>query len=103
EAAIRQWLEPVLDARRGDTLAAVERSPAAAPGLDHPLLMRLVEASGGPARAKLGWTDVAFFAERGIPATNFGPGNPEVAHTAGERVERSEVDAVYTVVPAPVS
>jgi succinyl-diaminopimelate desuccinylase len=100
EAAIRQLLEPVLDARRGDTLAAVERAPAAAPGLDHPLLVRLVEASGGPARAKLGWTDVAFFAERGIPATNFGPGDPEVAHTAEERVTRAEVEAVYGVLAA---
>jgi succinyl-diaminopimelate desuccinylase len=100
EAAIRQLLRPVLDSGRGDTLDVVDRAPAAPPGLAHPLLARLVEASGAPPRAKLGWTDVAFFAERGTPATNFGPGDPEVAHTADERVERAEIEAVYGVLAA---
>jgi succinyl-diaminopimelate desuccinylase len=75
----------------------VESAPSAPPGLGHPLLARLVAASGEPPRAKLGWTDVAFFAERGIPATNFGPGDPTLAHTAGEHVERSEIEAVHSV------
>jgi succinyl-diaminopimelate desuccinylase len=97
EAAIAALLAADLDGGRGDTLEVTERAPAAPPGLDHPMLARLVEATGAPARAKLGWTDVAFFAERGVPATNFGPGNPEVAHTAGERVERADVESVYDV------
>jgi succinyl-diaminopimelate desuccinylase len=81
----------------GDRIELVESAPSAPPGLDHPLLARLVTASGEPPRAKLGWTDVAFFAERGIPATNFGPGDPTLAHTAGEHVERSEIEAVHSV------
>ncbi|MGH9299479.1 MAG: succinyl-diaminopimelate desuccinylase, partial [Acidimicrobiales bacterium] len=64
----------------------------AAPGLDHPLLSSLVRASGSDPRAKLGWTDVSFFASRGVPAANFGPGEPTLAHSAGERVSRDDLE-----------
>ncbi|HWG72808.1 MAG TPA: succinyl-diaminopimelate desuccinylase [Acidimicrobiales bacterium] len=91
EAALRSLLAPVLEA--GDRLEVVDSSPPAPPGLDHPLLAELVTATGSPPRAKLGWTDVAFFAERAIPAVNFGPGDPELAHSAAERVERAQLEA----------
>ena len=77
-----------------DRLEIVDRSPPAPPSLDHPLLSRLRE-QGAPVRAKLGWTDVARFAERGIPAVNFGPGDATVAHTAEEHVHRDSIERVH--------
>ena len=92
EAGIRALLAPALGP--GDTVAVVDAAPPAAPSLTHPLLAALV-AQGLPVRSKLGWTDVAQFAAHGIPACNLGPGDPELAHTADERVERSKLQAVH--------
>lgn len=93
---LRQLLAPVLDAGVGDTLELVHFAEAAPPGLAHPVLRRLADLTGAPA-AKLGWTDVSFFHGLGLPATNFGPGDPELAHTAGEWVSRSDLDRAYQV------
>ncbi len=91
EAALRELMAPVLD--EGDRLTVTERSPAALPGLGHPMLQGFIRENDLEIRAKLGWTDVAFFAERGIPAANYGPGDPTLAHTAQERVDGSAVES----------
>jgi succinyl-diaminopimelate desuccinylase len=93
EQHVRDVLGPALEAR--DELTLVEVSPAAPPALDHPLIAALRNRHQLEVRAKLGWTDVARFAEHGTPAANFGPGASELAHTAGEYVDRSRLDAVF--------
>jgi len=94
-ASLRDLLAPALDTAAGDTIEVESVSHPAPPALDHPLLARLVERSRAAPRAKLGWTDVAFFSALGVPATNFGPGDPVLAHTATERVARDELEAAY--------
>jgi succinyl-diaminopimelate desuccinylase len=102
-AAVRAVLGDTIDESLGDEVSTHELSIAAPPSLDHPLLGALVRRTGQPPRAKLGWTDVALFAERGVPATNFGPGDPELAHTAGEHVERAQIEAVYATLAGLLS
>ncbi len=80
-----------------DTVEVVDLSPAARPGLDHPLLAGLVRRDDVDVRAKLGWTDVAFFSEHGVPAINFGPGDATIAHTRDEHVERRSLERVHRV------
>jgi succinyl-diaminopimelate desuccinylase len=87
---VKEMMAPWLE--KGDQFRVTDSAPSARPSLDDPLLAALLAAAGGRASAKLGWTDVAFFAERGIPAANFGPGDPELAHSADERVGRESLE-----------
>jgi succinyl-diaminopimelate desuccinylase len=81
----------VRDVFGGREVTVTDVAPGARPGLDRPAAASFVGAVGGTPRAKLGWTDVARFAGLGIPAVNYGPGEPEVAHTAGEYVELPKI------------
>lgn len=66
----------------------------ALPGLNQPAAAALVDAADGMVRAKFGWTDVARFASLGIPAVNYGPGDPNLAHRRDERVSIAQITAV---------
>jgi succinyl-diaminopimelate desuccinylase len=90
EMSVRELLGGHLEA--GDQWELVEFAPGAPPALDHALLAKLVASSGSPPRAKLGWTDVASLWSHGIPAANFGPGDPHLAHTPGEHVSAGELE-----------
>ncbi|HEY3630792.1 MAG TPA: succinyl-diaminopimelate desuccinylase [Jatrophihabitantaceae bacterium] len=69
----------------------VDSAPAARPGLDSPLPQAFAAAVGGTPRSKYGWTDVSRFAQLGIPALNFGPGDPNLAHKPEEYVEVARI------------
>jgi succinyl-diaminopimelate desuccinylase len=75
----------------------VDAAPGALPGLSHPAAAELVAAAAGRFRAKYGWTDVSRFAALGIPAVNFGPGDPNLAHTKEEWVPESQIHEVADV------
>jgi succinyl-diaminopimelate desuccinylase len=63
-----------------------DSAPGALPGLGSDAAQDFVRAVGTAPLAKLGWTDVARFAALGIPALNYGPGDPNLAHRADEYV-----------------
>ncbi|WP_051392823.1 succinyl-diaminopimelate desuccinylase [Glycomyces arizonensis] len=90
EAAAEAHLREVFD---GFDFAVTDSAPSCRPGLDRPEAAEFVAAAGGEFRAKLGWTDVARFATLGIPAVNFGPGDPNLAHKQDERVELPRIRA----------
>ncbi|ABK70853.1 succinyl-diaminopimelate desuccinylase [Mycolicibacterium smegmatis] len=75
------------------TLELTDAAAGALPGLTQPAAAALVAAAGGQVRAKYGWTDVARFAALGIPAVNYGPGDPNLAHRVDERVQVAAITA----------
>lgn len=75
----------------GFELEVVDFAEGARPGLDRPEAAAFVAATGSVARPKYGWTDVARFSALGIPAVNFGPGDPNKAHADDENVPVSQI------------
>ncbi|MGW2300032.1 succinyl-diaminopimelate desuccinylase [Streptomyces sp. NPDC001809] len=63
-----------------------DESPGALPGLSHPAAEAFMKAVGGSAQPKFGWTDVSRFSALGVPAVNYGPGDPIYAHKRDEHV-----------------
>ncbi|MGV9882653.1 succinyl-diaminopimelate desuccinylase [Streptomyces sp. NPDC003006] len=72
-----------------DEFIVDDHTGAARPGLTHPAAAAFMAAVGGEARPKFGWTDVSRFSALGVPAVNFSPGDPLLAHKIDERVKAS--------------
>jgi succinyl-diaminopimelate desuccinylase len=79
EAFVRDFFE-------GYDVTVADSAPGALPGLDRPAAKAFVEAVGGTVNPKFGWTDVSRFSALGVPAVNFGPGDPMLAHKQEEYV-----------------
>lgn len=78
----------------GFEIEVSDTAPAAMPGLTVPAAAAFVEAVGGTVNPKFGWTDVARFSVLGVPAVNFGPGDPHLAHKADEFVPLAQIRSV---------
>jgi succinyl-diaminopimelate desuccinylase len=77
----------------GYRVEITDSAPGAMPGLDAEPAKDFVAMVGQPPQGKFGWTDVSRFAALGVPALNFGPGDPNLAHTREEHVEIAKIRA----------
>jgi len=75
----------------GYEVEVTDTSPGALPGLGLPAAKAFIDAVGGIVNPKFGWTDVARFTELGIPAVNYGPGDPMLAHKQEEHVPLAQL------------
>lgn len=76
----------------GYEVEVTDIAPGALPGLSVPAAAAFVEAVGGEVNPKFGWTDVSRFTGLGVPAVNFGPGDPLLAHKQDERVPFADIE-----------
>ncbi|GAA1736137.1 succinyl-diaminopimelate desuccinylase [Nonomuraea bangladeshensis] len=91
DLTVEQAEQHVREVFDGFEVTFTDAAPAARPGLTHPVAAAFAAAVGGTPRAKLGWTDVARFSALGVPAVNYGPGDPNLAHQQGEYVSLPKI------------
>ena len=89
------YIQSVLPGRR---LRITDLAEGSRPGLDRPAARSFLDALDVPVGQKEGWTDVARFATLGIPAVNFGPGDPNLAHHDEERCPIEQIETAAAAV-----
>ncbi|MDR6876330.1 MULTISPECIES: succinyl-diaminopimelate desuccinylase [Microbacterium] len=77
----------------GFEVEVTDLAQGARPGLDSPIAQDFVRAVGAVPQPKYGWTDVARFSALGVPAVNYGPGDPSLAHHDEERVAVAQIES----------
>lgn len=88
---VEQAIAHVKDLFAGLEIVVTDQAGGASPGLDAPIAREFIEATGLQPKAKYGWTDVARFWSLGIPAVNYGPGDPLLAHHDDEHVPVEQI------------
>ncbi|WP_109212041.1 MULTISPECIES: succinyl-diaminopimelate desuccinylase [Microbacterium] len=91
---VEEAADHVREVLAGFDVEVVDAAAGARPGLDAPLAQEFLSAVGAEPRPKYGWTDVARFSALGVPAVNYGPGDPHLAHHDEERVPLWQIEAV---------
>ena len=86
-----QALEHLVEVLAPYEPVVTDSAPGGLPGLGSPAAADFVARVGQEPTAKYGWTDVSRFSGLGVPALNYGPGTPDVAHTRGEHVDLRKV------------
>nr|WP_210767536.1 succinyl-diaminopimelate desuccinylase [Cellulomonas humilata] len=103
-ASVEQATEHVRELFDGFDVVLTDAAPGARPGLDDPAAQDFARAvlgvTGGVLAAKYGWTDVARFSELGVPAVNFGPGDPLLAHKDDERCPVGQITLAHAALRA---